>query len=254
MDDVNRALAARDTPASRADLPPQALPQGSVASASDRRRRARRPRQLISPARIVAASASGCYLLLAPLAHQQPLRTVRLLLGTLFALGVAALVGLGSTWLALTQGQAFGGLSVGAWTAWPRHGTAAIDPYARAMVARSGQLPVGSGDGLAFQARSDDQGNALDGRCDVVLSGMTPQARYWTLTLYDPDGGLVRNSVRATASPATRSCGAPTARSRSRSRRARGPATGCRPAASSATCWCCGSTTRRSASPPAAAR
>ena len=93
---------------------------------------------------------------------------MRLLLGTLFALGVAALVGLGATWLALTQGQAFGGLSVGAWTAWPRHGTASIDPYARAMVARSGQLPVGSGDGLAFQARSDDQGNALDGRCDIV--------------------------------------------------------------------------------------
>jgi hypothetical protein len=113
----------------------------------------------------------------------------------LFALGVAALTGLGATWLALTQGQAFGGLAVGAWTAWPRHGTAGIDPYARAMVARSGQLPVGSGDGLAFRARSDDEGAPLDGRCDVVLSGMTPQARYWTLTLYDPDGALVRNSV-----------------------------------------------------------
>jgi hypothetical protein len=120
---------------------------------------------------------------------------VRLLLGTLFALCVAALVGLGATWLALTQGQAFGGLAVGAWTAWPRHGTAAIDPYARAMVARSGELPVGSGDGLAFQARTDDRGNTLDGRCDVVLSGLTPQARYWTITLYDHDGALVRNSV-----------------------------------------------------------
>ena len=121
---------------------------------------------------------------------------MRLLLGTLFALGVAALVGLGATWVALTQGQAFGGLSVGAWTAWPRHGTAGIDPYARAMVARSGELPVGSGDGLAFQARHDDNGAALDGRCDVVVSGITPQARYWTITLYDPDGGLVRNSVQ----------------------------------------------------------
>ena len=75
---------------------------------------------------------------------------MRLLLGTLFALGVAALVGLGATWFALTQGQAFGGLTVGAWTAWPRHGTAGIDPYARAMVARSGELPIGSGDGVAF--------------------------------------------------------------------------------------------------------
>jgi hypothetical protein len=120
---------------------------------------------------------------------------VRLLLGTLFSLGVAALVGLGTTWIALTQGQAFGGLSVGAWMAWPRHGTAGIDPYARAMVARSGVLPVGSGDGIAFQARTDDQGNALDGRCDVVISGSTPQARYWTITLYDRDGALVRNAV-----------------------------------------------------------
>jgi hypothetical protein len=119
-----------------------------------------------------------------------------LLLGTLFALGVAALVGLGATWLALTQGQAFGGLSVGAWSAWPRHGTASIDPYARAMVARSGQLPVGSGDGVAFQARHDDSGAPLDGRCDIVVSGMTPQARYWTITLYDPNGALVANSVQ----------------------------------------------------------
>jgi hypothetical protein len=123
-------------------------------------------------------------------------KPVRLLLGTLFALGVAALVGLGATWLALTQGQAFGGLSVGAWSAWPRHGTASIDPYARAMVARSGQLPVGSGDGIAFQARHDDSGAPLDGRCDIVVSGMTPQARYWTITLYDPDGALVANSVQ----------------------------------------------------------
>jgi hypothetical protein len=120
---------------------------------------------------------------------------VRLLLGTIFALGVAALVGLGATWIALTQGQAYGGLAVGAWTAWPRHGTPAIDPYARAMVARSGELPIGSGDGLAFQARTDDSGAPLDGRCDVVLAGLTPQARYWTITLYDYDGALVRNSV-----------------------------------------------------------
>jgi hypothetical protein len=114
----------------------------------------------------------------------------------LFALSVAALVGLGATWLALTQGQAYGGLAVGGWTAWPRHGTAGIDPYARAMVARSGELPIGSGDGIAFLAKTDDSGATLDGRCDVVLRGITPTARYWTLTLYDPGGGLVGNSAQ----------------------------------------------------------
>jgi hypothetical protein len=36
MDDVTRALAANDTPGSRAALPPPAVPQGTVASAHDR--------------------------------------------------------------------------------------------------------------------------------------------------------------------------------------------------------------------------
>jgi hypothetical protein len=49
---------------------------------------------------------------------------------------------------------------------------------------------------VAFFARSDDDGRLLDGRCDVSLSGITPQARYWTMTLYDPEGRLVANSVQ----------------------------------------------------------
>jgi hypothetical protein len=97
--------------------------------------------------------------------------------------------------MALTQGVAYGGVSIGAWTAWPKNGTTGIDPYARATVARTGELPVGSGDGVAFYARADDSGRPLDGRCDVLMSGITPQARFWTLTLYDLDGGLVANSV-----------------------------------------------------------
>jgi len=121
---------------------------------------------------------------------------VRLLFGMMFALTLAAAIGLGMTWMALTQGIAYGGVSIGAWTAWPKNGTSGIDPYARAIVARTGELPVGTGDGVAFYARGDDTGQALDGRCDVLLSGMTPQARFWTLTLYDLEGHLVANSVR----------------------------------------------------------
>jgi len=121
---------------------------------------------------------------------------VRLLLGTAFALIVAAVVGLGATWIALTRGTAYGGVNIGAWTAWPKNGTPGIDPYARAMMARTGELPVGSGDGVAFYANADDSAQPLDGRCDVLLSGITPQARFWTVTLYDPDGRLVANSAQ----------------------------------------------------------
>jgi len=120
---------------------------------------------------------------------------VRLLLGSLFALAVAAIVGLGATYLALTRGAAFGALSISSWTARPKTGTIDADPYARATIARTGQLPVALGDGVSFTSQTDDNGKLLDSRCDVVLAGVTPAARFWTLTLYNVDGELVANSV-----------------------------------------------------------
>ena len=120
---------------------------------------------------------------------------MRLLFGTLFALVVAAIVGLGATYLALTRGAAFGALTIGTWTAWPKTGTADAEPYARATIARTGQLPIALGDGVSFTAQTDDNGKLLDGRCDVAISGITPAARFWTLTLYNSDGELVANSV-----------------------------------------------------------
>src|SRR6476620_12413461 len=121
---------------------------------------------------------------------------MRLLIGLLFSFAVAAIFGLGLTQFALTRGTAFGAITIGAWTAWPKTGTADIDPYARASIARSGELPIGSGDGVAFVARSDEKGRPLDGRCDIAISGITPAARFWTLTLYDTQGQLVSNSLQ----------------------------------------------------------
>ena len=120
---------------------------------------------------------------------------MRLLLGSLFAFFVAAVVGLGATYLALSRGAAFGPLTIGSWTAWPKTGTPDADPYARASIARNGRLPMALGDGVSFTASSDDKGRPLDGRCDVVVGGVTPAARFWTVTLYTRDGELVANSV-----------------------------------------------------------
>jgi hypothetical protein len=120
---------------------------------------------------------------------------VRLLLGILYTFVLAAAIGLGSTWFALTHDAGFNTLRIGSWVARPRAGTADVDPYGRAGIARSGALPVGLGDGVAFVARRDDQGRPLDGRCQTIVGGTTPPARYFTLTLYDPDGHMVANSV-----------------------------------------------------------
>lgn len=118
-----------------------------------------------------------------------------LLLGSILALIVAAVVGLGATWLTLARGIQFGALHSGAWTAGPRTGTQGIDPYARAAIAQSGELPIGSGDGVTFSANADDSGRRLNGRCNVVVNGTTPQARFWSITLYDSTGGLIANPI-----------------------------------------------------------
>ena len=120
---------------------------------------------------------------------------MRLLLGSLYTFIVAAAIGLGSAWFALSHGAGFGALKIGAWTAQPKSGSTGIDPYSRAAIARSGALPIGLGDGVAFTTKADDRGQPLDGRCTVLISGTTPAARYFTLSLYDPDGRLVANSL-----------------------------------------------------------
>ncbi len=162
---------------------------------------------------------------------------MRLLIGTLFALAVAAFVGLGLTYYVAQRGAAFGGLSIDSWTPGRKPGRLDADPYARASIARSGAAADCAGRRrVVHRARSDDDGKVLDGRCDVVLSGITPAARFWTLTLYNPDGGLVANSTSRYGFTSEEIVApAPTAPSRSSWRRAPIPAIGCRPAASTAT-------------------
>lgn len=121
---------------------------------------------------------------------------MRLIFITLLALLVATVVGLGTTWMTATRGTEVGTLTIGAWTARPKSGTTDIDPYSRATITRNGELPIGTGDGVAFAATRDDRKKPLDGRCDVIVSGVTPAARFWTLTLYDSKGHLVANSLQ----------------------------------------------------------
>ncbi len=118
---------------------------------------------------------------------------MRLLLTSLYCFALAAAIGLGTTWLMLERGVSAGALTIGAWSARPKTGTSEIDPYARAQVERTGALPMGLGDGVIFIATADDNRRTLDGRCDVVIAGTTPQARFFTLTLYDLAGRLVPN-------------------------------------------------------------
>jgi hypothetical protein len=124
------------------------------------------------------------------------LRSIFILFATLT---IAAISGLGSAYLALRGDPPVGALRIGPWVTWPKSGSRDIDPYARAIVARTGDLPLGLGEGLMLIARSDDTGVPLDARCRYTMAGNVPQARAWTLALYDEHGRLVADATGRTS-------------------------------------------------------
>lgn len=111
----------------------------------------------------------------------------------ILALLIGSASGLGLTWLMSSRESGFGTVRIGAWRAWPRSGTLDADPYARAIFARSGELPIGLSEGVAFIATADDQGSTIDGRCITSIKGRLQPARFWTLTIYDGRGRLIEN-------------------------------------------------------------
>ncbi|WP_442756286.1 DUF1214 domain-containing protein [Methylocystis sp. JAN1] len=102
-------------------------------------------------------------------------------------------LGLLATSLSLNSGYGFNPLRAGPWTAWPSVGGAEIDPYARAVIARSGEAPLGRDQGLVFFASNDSEGAPLDGACEYRIIDSLPTARFWTLSLATPAGALIDN-------------------------------------------------------------
>lgn len=107
--------------------------------------------------------------------------------------GLAAALSLGvwTAWLAVRSPVPVDAILLGPWQAWPNAGTDRVDPYSRARLARNGEIPLGSGEGLALVARVDDAGRPLDARCDYRVAGQTPSARLWTIALEDPQGRTI---------------------------------------------------------------
>jgi hypothetical protein len=106
------------------------------------------------------------------------------------------LLGLAATYVLLQRGADFSQIKVGPWTVAPKTGAAEIDPYARAQLARTGEVALAHAEGLSFLAVNDSAGNRLEPGCDYILSGHVPDSRAWSLTLLTKGGGLADNPSR----------------------------------------------------------
>ncbi len=117
-------------------------------------------------------------------------------LKTFTALVTGLGLGLLATWFAVERGAGFGAVRAGAWTGWPKSGSPNADPYARAEMSRTGELPLGNVEGLSFVARTDSAGARLDPRCEYRVRGPVPPSRWWTLSAMTPDGRLLDTPAR----------------------------------------------------------
>jgi hypothetical protein len=114
----------------------------------------------------------------------------------LYASAVALGLGISSAYMALGGDYPFGGIRIGPWEAWPEVGSRDADPYARAIVTRRAEVPLALGEGLALTATTDTAGRPLDSACTYRIGDITPQARLWTLSVYDREGGPAQTELR----------------------------------------------------------
>lgn len=125
------------------------------------------------------------------------------LIRTVIALLVGVVLGVGSAVLAIGIGAQAAARTVGGWQINLKAGSSAADPYTRAVIARVGLLALNQSEAVYFFRDRDDAGAPLREGCSYRLSGEDLPARWWSVTLYDAEGFLARNTQDAHSIDAT---------------------------------------------------
>lgn len=87
------------------------------------------------------------------------------------------------------------GEAIGPWVTGKDFGTAQASAGTRAVVALRGLLALPASEARYYTAAVDDGGRPLDGRCRYRLSGGIIPTRWWSVTVYDGAGYLVKNDA-----------------------------------------------------------
>jgi hypothetical protein len=109
--------------------------------------------------------------------------------------GLSLLLGLGSAYYMINDGFALVVGHAGPWKTWINAGGLTADPYTRAHIARSGDLPITSASGLTFFAKTDSDGRSLTSYCDYEIIARPLAALWWTIAVFDEDGKLIPNEA-----------------------------------------------------------
>ncbi len=119
---------------------------------------------------------------------------MRLLLKLLAVLVAGTMLGLLATWLTVFRFPP-GRIGNGPWKTDPAVVTPQTDAYRRAFLAVNGLFALNRSEAIYYTANTDSDGRALTGRCRYKVEGPAPDARWWSITAYGPDGYLITNST-----------------------------------------------------------
>lgn len=106
---------------------------------------------------------------------------------------VAIFLGLGFTALSLSTSSGFAAKREGGWKSWRLAGHQQADPYTRAFVAKTGQLPFPPQIAQTYFALYDNAHRRLHTSCTYLIESGAVEAKWWTLAAYDYNGLVVAN-------------------------------------------------------------
>lgn len=107
-------------------------------------------------------------------------------------------------WTALPPLFGISAIEINGWTSDPAIGSEAANPYMRAYIARRGLLGLRREEATYYLRTSDDHRQRLRENCAYVIEGETPDARWWSVTLYAADNYLAQNDDAAHSVDMTR--------------------------------------------------
>lgn len=106
---------------------------------------------------------------------------------------VAIILGLAITSVSLSTGSGLAASRSGGWKSWKSAGHVLADPYTRAYIAKTGQLPLPPQIAQTYFALYDNAHRRLHSSCTYLVESPVVEAKWWTLAAYDYDGKITKN-------------------------------------------------------------
>ena len=124
-------------------------------------------------------------------------KIIKRITGILLLLVVAIIAGGGIAIYKIRSWKNSSNISIGSWqTIGKGNDVNSDDLLSIAQIAVYATFPLKKSEVIYLTATTDSEGNTLDDQHDYVVTGKKFDARYWSITAYDQDGFLIKNTAQ----------------------------------------------------------